>query len=341
MGLFRRKARPEAQTITEFWQWWVRMRDAMAVARNAGLVRVFADDLSSRVEAIHPGLDWEVAAGTASAHALIVTPNGQAELRATTARWLAAAPPADETWSYRSARAADPAMFTRILELRGYELELAHVRYDITVNEPTRQVDVVCYHPAFAGLPDHVRDRTTFLTLAWAVGEEEMETWIGRIGWTATEPVDPKTPGDLWHAVAAEASDDEGGWLGVVGERPDGAPLVAMVAVPLRPARWPLFDLYVPVRLPYRRYNESQLPGAESTTALHSFEDELRAAIGASGEIVAHETGGRLRTLHFYVDSQTNARAAIESYLPRWREGRASTRPRLDPAFDQVRHLMR
>jgi len=34
------------------------------------------------------------------------------------------------------------------------------------------------------------------------------------------------------------------------------------------------------------------------------------------------------------------ARAAIEARLPQWREGRASTKPQLDPAFDHVRHLM-
>ena len=78
----------------------------------------------------------------------------------------------------------------------------------------------------------------------------------------------------------------------------------------------------------------------ESLTALRAFEDELSAAIGTNGALVAHETCGRLRTLHFYVDSQTNARAELESHLPRWREGRASVEPQLDPAFEQVRHLM-
>jgi hypothetical protein len=340
MGLFRRKAQTEAEAITEFWHWWATMRDAMAIAGNNGLVHVFAEDLNGRVGAIHPGLEWAVAPGATSLHALMVTANGQAELRATAARWLAAAPPADETWSYRSARAADPGVFTGTTEVHGYELELAHIRYDITVNEPTRQVDVVCYHPAFAGMPDHVQGLATVLTLLWAVGEAELDTWVGRIGWSARSPMDPRTPRDLWQAVAGVAS-DQVDWLAMVGQRPDGAPLVAMVSVPLRPARWPRFDLYVPVWLPYQQYNESQLPEAESTTALHRFEDELRAAIGTSGEIIAHETGGRLRTLHCYVDPQTNARAAIESHLPRWREGRALTRPQPDHAFDHVRHLMR
>jgi hypothetical protein len=65
----------------------------------------------------------------------------------------------------------------------------------------------------------------------------------------------------------------------------------------------------------------------------------VSAAIATNGALVAHETSGRIRTLHFYVDSQTNARAEIESRLARWREGRASIAPQLDPAFEHVRHL--
>ena len=122
--------------------------------------------------------------------------------------------------------------------------------------------------------------------------------------------------------------------------RRDGTPLLATAASPLRSARWPRFDLYVPLRLPYQRYNEQQSPVDESLAALRKFEDELSAAIGANGALVAYEASGRQRTLHYYVDSQTNARAELESHLPRWREGRASVEPQLDPAFEKVRHLM-
>jgi len=77
----------------------------------------------------------------------------------------------------------------------------------------------------------------------------------------------------------------------------------------------------------------------DSLTALRAFEDELSAAIATNGALVAHETSGGLRTMHFYVDSQTNALAEIESHLTRWREGRASIEPQLDPAFEHIRHL--
>jgi Family of unknown function (DUF695) len=339
MGLFRKKARPEAETIAEFWQWWATARDNVAAAILAGTVREFADELGRRVAAIRPDLQWELAPGITSAHALVVTSGGHAAIRATAARWLAAAPPADETWSYRSVRAADPSVFESTIELDGHKLELAQIRYGIAVNKQSRQIDVACYHPAFASLPDNVQGQITFLTLDWAVGEDDVEIWFGEITWTAIEPANPKTPEELRHAVTAVASDEDS-WVLVEGQRRDGTPLLATAASPLRSARWPRFDLYVPIRLPYQRYNEGQFPVDESLTALRRFEDELSAAIGTNGALVAYETSGRQRTLHFYVDSQTNARAELESHLLRWREGRASVESQLDPTFEQVRHLM-
>jgi hypothetical protein len=175
--------------------------------------------------------------------------------------------------------------------------------------------------------------------LDWTVGEDDVEIWIGEITWTAIEPANPKTPQDLRHAVTAIAGDEDS-WVIMEGQRRDATPLLATAASPLRSARWPRFDLYVAIRLTYLRYNEGQFPVDESLIALRRFEDELCAAIAPNGALVAHETSGRQRTLHFYVDSQTNARAALESHLPRWREARTSVESQLDPTFQQVRHLM-
>jgi hypothetical protein len=95
MGLFRKKACSEAETIAEFWQWWATARDDVASAITAGTIGDFSDGLARRVHAIHPGLQWELTPGITTAHALVVTAGGQAPIRAVAARWLAAAPRAD------------------------------------------------------------------------------------------------------------------------------------------------------------------------------------------------------------------------------------------------------
>ncbi|SBT40553.1 DUF695 domain-containing protein [Micromonospora auratinigra] len=339
MGLFRKKARPTMETIAGFWQWWATARGEVAQAIDAGTVQGFAGELGHRVHAIHPDLQWELTRGVTSAHVLVVTAGGQDTVRAVAARWFSAAPPADDTWSYRSVRAGELSVFESTIELDGHKLDLGDMRYGVAVDMQRRQIDVVCHHPAFVNLPDDVRGQISFLTLDWALGEDEVETWIGEITWTATEPANPRTPHELRRAATALAGEEDS-WVLMRGQRRDGTPLMAAAASPLRPARWPRFDLHVPIRLPYQRHNEGQLPVDESLAALRRFEDELSATIGPDGVLVAHETAGRERTLHFYVDSQSTARAELESHLPQWREGRASAGAQLDPAFEKVRHLM-
>ncbi len=339
MRFFRTKKAPEADAIADFWRWWGTVRDDVAVAISSGGVDSFTPGFSSHVDAINDSLQWELTKGESSAHALVVTSAGDPALRATAARWLAAAPPADETWSYQSMRKADPSVFESTMVINDQKVELAHIRYAITVHQESHQVDVECYHPAFAHLPEEVQSQITFLTLDWTLGEDGVEIWIGSIGWSAAEPFNPKTPEDLRNAVAAVSTDDS--WVILQGQKRDGTTILATAASPLRSARWPRFDLHMPIVLPYRVFNEGQLPIAESLEALRAFEDRLADAIGANGTLVAHETSGRVRTLHFYVDSQTNARAEIESHLAQWSEGRATTKPQLDPGLENVRHLGR
>jgi hypothetical protein len=339
MRWFKKKVRPESETIAAFWQWWSNVHTHVATAITAGGVSSYTPAFCQRVEAIHPDLQWELTPGTTAKHGLVVSPGGQPELRALAARWLAAAPSSTQDWEYRSERVADASVFASTIVINDHKLELSQLRYAISVNQDIHQIDVTCYHPEFAALPEGVRGQITFLSLDWAIGESNAEIWIGEVGFTTIEPAQPKTPQDLRNAVAAIA--DDGQWVLMSGEKPDGTPTIASAAIPLRSARWPRFDLHVPVTVPYLRANEGQFPERESLLALREFEDQLTVAVGVNGAIIAHETSGRKRILHYYVDSQTNAQAQIEESLRTWPEGRATTKPRHDPGFTQVDHLKR
>jgi hypothetical protein len=109
--------------------------------------------------------------------------------------------------------------------------------------------------------------------------------------------------------------------------------------MPLRPARFPLFDTYVGVTLPYRTFNEGQFPVGESLTALRDFEDRLGRLIGADGALVAHETSRGSRRLHFYVDSESDAGTRVAPLMAQWPEGRARLTTEGDPRWKHTRHL--
>ncbi|WP_117210092.1 DUF695 domain-containing protein [Allorhizocola rhizosphaerae] len=342
-GLRRARLRPaarprQAASIAEFWRWWSRTRNEAAAAIQSGGAAGLADAFSERVHAIHPGLEWELMPGRAAAHALVVTAAGKPELRAVAHRWLAQAPQPDAVWEYHCVRIADPAVFTSTLQVGVVKLELAKLGYAIAVDRQRSQIDVSCYHPAFAELPEEAQAQVTFLSLDWLLGEDNVEIWLGEICWTPSEPPNLRRPNDLKHAVHAIAEDDR--WALMTAEDRDGLPLIATVSMPLRPARWPRFDLHVAVVLGYQRFNDGLLPVDESLQALRRFEDYLAGVVGGNGALVAHETHNGQRALHFYVDAQSDARSRIEAAARAWTESRAIVDAALDPAFERLSHLM-
>jgi hypothetical protein len=328
----------QSASIDEFWQWWLTARDRVARSIHAGGSDDLTADLNARVDAIDSGLEWETCPGSAAEHALVVTAAGKPQLRAAAARWLTAAPSADATWEYHATRPGDPSALTSALQIAGTTVDLTQVGYTIEVDRQRCQIDVVCYHPAFAQLPDEVQAQVTYLSLDWLLGEAAVEIWLGAIGWTSKAPEDLKGPTDLRHAVAAIDGDFR--WILISGRDHDGVPRLATVAIPLRSARWPRFDTHVALTLDYSNYNEVQLPADRSLAALRAFEDQVTALLGQDGTLVAHETARRQRTFHFYVDSSTTGRGCLEEATSTWREGPATAIAILDPGFDSVRHLI-
>ena len=55
-------------------------------------------------------------------------------------------------------------------------------------------------------------------------------------------------------------------WAVAGGTDRSGAPVVAMMQLPLRSARWPQYDTHVGVALPYRTANDSGLPSTSRWT---------------------------------------------------------------------------
>lgn len=267
-------------------------------------------ELSDRIDAIHPDLAWELSPGQSAAHALVVSGEGVAELRAVAERVRRAAPPADETFEYRSSRGRDHASFDATMVFDDVEIELAETRFGANVDSERAKIDVVVHNPAMSALGEHARTSVAFLSLDWALGEDDVERWIGTVG-VATELPSPA----LSYSELASLADELGSsleeeWLLMEGTD-DGAPVVVMVRRPLRRVDWPLFDrrLDVAVRLP------DDLNASEA----QSLEDELAAVLGDDGVHAATTTeiARGLRTTHLYVDATSDVAARVSAAVER------------------------
>ena len=64
---------------------------------------------------------------------------------------------------------------------------------------------------------------------------------------------------------------------------------------------------------------------------------DVRDIHAFAGELLAHESSSGMRTLHYYVDGQTDLAARLAAAAAAWRRGRSTAT--LDPALKAISHL--
>jgi hypothetical protein len=299
-------------SIDDFWRWWTASgADDAARAVATGGLDGLQDEISRRIDAIHPDLEWETAAGTHAQHVLCITAAGVPELRPTAERVFRAAPPPTSTWEYRPARVAKVNFGDASVVFGSDRLWFADARYRVTVDDRYQVIDVGVYHPSFADVSEDVQKSVPFLLLDWLLGEDSVERWVGEVTTLVDQPGDGIPADDVKVVITALAERHvTQEWALLHYQRPDG--LIVMITA-RRPLKWidfPVHDQHIAVSLSYES-NEVGLPTASALDELRAAEDELVTILAESGTIlVAHDTADGRRTLHFYADSADQRPAA-------------------------------
>jgi hypothetical protein len=344
MRLFHRDAPPDRQAtaIAGFWSWWAEEgRHAVASAIADREPERVSEELSTAVSAIDAGLAWELSAGTTSEHLLVVSPEGDPDLRPLAYRWLRSAPPADAVWGYAAARQPVPDPEAVVLGIGDAEVSFGDLR--LGARREGTHVDVVVHHPAFASLEEGVQRQVAFLALDTALGEEDVEAWVGEIQVSGDPPLEAFSLRGLRAVVRdlrEEHTGDDGSpsWVLLEADGADG-PVLAAAQVPLSPVTAPHLDTHVAVLVPYLDQTERGYPGPGSLEPLRSLEDHLADRIGGSGRIVAHQSHRGMRVLHIYVDSSTPAVEQMRAAVNAWDQGRIRVQVTPDPGWHHVAHL--
>jgi hypothetical protein len=338
MGLLGKRRADPRQGIEDFWVWWPSGRDrVLAAIGSGGWPDELVEEISARVHAVDPGLQWEFAAGAAARHALIVSAGGDPRQRAVAERWCRLAPPVDGTWEYHTTRQPSPGALASTVDFGGAALDLGLLVFAAAVDTDHREVDVVVHHPDFGGLPEQARHQVAFLALDWLLGEVAVEMWVGAVR-TSVERPEPATGPELLKSIVDELAADTGEDSWAMLSSPDGRRL-ALIRQPLKPVRWPRFDQHITVTLPYRSTSDRGLPVDPSLAALREFEDGMERLLGSDAVLVGHESGGRRRCLHVRADADSRTAGVLRHAATYWLEGRASVTVTADPSWSQVRAL--
>jgi hypothetical protein len=338
MRLFRRSGERDADELARelertraFWAWWETARAGIARAIAEG-TSDYVEELSDRVHSIHPNLAWELCAGSSAAHALVVSSDGIAELRSVAERVRRAAPAADETFEYWSARGPDPASFEFEMKLDDVDVPLAETRFAADVDDERGVIDVVVFNPVFGDLEEGGRKTVAYLTLDWILGEDDVERWIGTVD-TATD-LPPSTLSreelaDLAHDLRTNAG--EGEWVLLEGED-DGEPFVAVVRRPLRRVDWPLCDRRLDIAV--------SLVDESSVASAQALEDAIDSVLDGDGVYAATTTELErgVRTTHVYVDPTSDVAARVAEAVDRAElSGPVSVTVEPDPTWAKIR----
>jgi hypothetical protein len=311
--------------IVAFWSWWSTVRPAFEQAITDGEFASLPDDASARVAAIHEDLQWEMGSGHRAEHFFALSPNGNPALRKITERWKACAPAEDDTWEFWPSR---PAMPTATITWADQPLHLDECIF-AWERDPTREVlHVQIFHPSFPQLSKTDRESAAVLLLDAALGEDDVERWVGGIEPLKKAPVATRSYADF--VVALEelvASATDGVLVTLEGSDEEGRPLEVVFNAALKRINHLTLDLYVQVTLPLVEPTAEGLASPGETDRLQALEDALEEQLGDTGAVLGHETVAGKRVIHLFAEDT----ALIEAWA---KEHRADVRTQHDEAWD-------
>lgn len=300
--------------ITAFWRWWKYARRHIELAIAEGDLRP-TKQIAKHVRAIHKRLHWELGSGARAKYVLLLSSNGDPELRAIARRWEAVAPRRDKTWEYASSRPARPHA---TVTYAGRAMRVDECSFAFVLDKVREVLDVTVFHSAFAKMTKDDRESSTVLLLDCALGEDGVERWIGAIEVSRARPRGARTFAAFAKAVEKLAMRARGESLVTLeGTDGDGDPIEVVYNAALKRIDHPDLDQYVRIGLHLEAPTDEGLASRAEARKLDVLEGDLANKLGRLGVVLGHETVGGHRIIHLFIAAR--ATKIVERWLQRHR----------------------
>lgn len=295
-----------------------------------------ASEVSENVHRIDSRLAWEFGPGHDAHHALVVSPEGNPEIRPIAIAWLASAPHPDPVWEYHASRQAGNLGRLKML---GTEVDMGEARVLAHWEDTRHTFAIQVWHPMFAGLPVEARNQVAFLFLDNLLGEDEVERWVGSFG-LADEPSGSMAPEEFKAEVEARsASGDSESWVLAEVKDAKGFPVALVTAnAALKPIDHPLADHHLAVTID--RGFEQLANNPSESDGLAAAQDELEADLGDTAVPAGRVTERRTRTLWYICEDSAAVERTAKAWADRSRRYRINVRVKCDPGWTFRRGLL-
>lgn len=290
--------------IGAFWAWWPSVAGTIARGfRDGGLSDDLVEAVSAHVRAIDERLDWEFGPGERSEHHLCLSGKGDPTLRVIAERWRKRAPAPDATWEFFASRQGAPEGRGGFrIKIADLDVALDDFQVALTPDETRERLDLELHHPALAAVSDaDLKLRIAFIALDNALGEDDVERWLGAIELGAA-PRDGAVPlPELRAAVDRFAENATGDRWAVLRGTKDGQPIFVTTNMALKRIDHLLLDTHVEIAIPLASPTPEGLTTEAEADVLNRIEDELGELLGDDAVFVGRETGFGKRILHWHV----------------------------------------
>lgn len=364
--------------VDEFWTHWDDVRGTLAASVDAGepVPEETAARVTERVQRIHPELTWEVAAvsrstesgpgdlgamgdedpeeimarmsdmddplallGSTTSYALTLSGGPDDSARILTERWLRSAPK-DAEWQFHPAYPADHEQLASSITWDDHTFDLSHAALSLQVDQRRGTIDAGVYHPDNIFLPEETQTSLAEHVVMLALGEDDYVRWIAGVEPLAERPLDPLPPSSLPAVVRQlTGGGNANSWPTLQMRVPLRGIVEFSLRHPLHRRDFPAFTLYVQVSLGFAHSDNDKRPVDPSVAALEEFVTRIDGILGDNGALIAQQTVGGHRQLHYYLDPESGVLPEVEAAVREWSEGRSTVQSRLDPEWQSISQL--
>ncbi len=303
-----------ADPIGSFWSWWKTARTRIAKAIEGRDLGALEGEITKHVEAIDPGLRWELGGGEGKTIGFSLVWDGDLRRRRVTEQWLARAPKSDPTWDYHPARVGGKDWEHLVMELGPHNIDFSKFTCTFQIDKTKERIDAKIFHPALAKAPEHVRGTATFVMLDSAFGEDGVERWMGVIDLAKSKPKDAKPLTDLVKAVAKLARTATGDQCALYQGTRDGSPIFIMKNEALKPIDHLDCDAELAIAIAIDSPTADGLPTKKESIALDALEDALIEALDGDAAYHGRETHAGTRTIYFFAPKKGAAATRVEKW---------------------------